>query len=159
VLHTFTGTDGSVARDLLLSSNILYGTAAGGGSSNAGCIFKLATSGNNFTVLYNFTGGSDGATPTESLVLLNNTLYGTTEAGGLSGDGTVFSLGLSSALAPIPLNITNINRAVVLSWSDPAFFLQASTLVTGVYTNVPGATSPYTNTFSEATKFFRLRAN
>jgi uncharacterized repeat protein (TIGR03803 family) len=159
VLHTFTGTDGSVARDLLLSSNILYGTAAGGGSSNAGCIFKLDTSGNNFTVLYNFTGGSDGATPTESLVLLNNTLYGTTEAGGLSGNGTVFSLALPSGLAPIPLNITNINRVVVLSWSDPTFLLQASTLVTGVYTNEPGATSPYTNTFKETTKFFRLRAN
>jgi uncharacterized repeat protein (TIGR03803 family) len=159
VLHTFTGTDGSVARDLLLSSNILYGTAAGGGTSNAGCIFKLATSGNNFTVLYNFTGGSDGATPTESLVLLNNTLYGTTEAGGLSGNGTVFSLALPSGLAPIPLNITNINRVVVLSWSDPTFLLQASTLVTGVYTNEPGATSPYTNTFKETTKFFRLRAN
>jgi uncharacterized repeat protein (TIGR03803 family) len=93
-------------------------------------------------------------------VLLNNTLYGTTEAGGLSGNGTVFSLGLSSAV-PIPLNIKGITNAVVLSWTDPAsvFSLQASTLVTGVYTNVPGATSPYTNTFSEATKFFRLRAN
>jgi uncharacterized repeat protein (TIGR03803 family) len=159
VLHTFTGTDGSVARDLLLSSNILYGTAAGGGTSNAGCIFKLATSGNNFTVLYNFTGGADGANPTESLVLLNNTLYGTAENGGLSGNGTVFSLALPSGLAPIPLNIVYKNHAAVLSWSDPAFLLQASTLMTGIYTNVPGATSPYTNTFSSATKFFRLRAN
>ena len=109
--------------------------------------------------MYNFTGGSDGATPTESLVLLNNTLYGTTEAGGLSGNGTVFSLALPSGLAPIPLNITNKNHAAVVSWSDPAFLLQSATLVTGVYTNVPGATSPYTNTFSSATKFFRLRAN
>jgi uncharacterized repeat protein (TIGR03803 family) len=90
---------------------------------------------------------------------LGNTLYGTTESGGFSGHGTVFSLALSSALTPIPLNFTNINRAVVLNWSDPVFLLQASTLVAGVYTNVPGATSPYTNTFSEATKFFRLRAN
>jgi hypothetical protein len=68
----------------------------------------------------------------------------------------VFSLGLS---VPIPLNIRAISHAVVLSWSDPAFSLQASTLVTGVFTNVPGATSPFTNTFSEATKFFRLQAN
>jgi uncharacterized repeat protein (TIGR03803 family) len=158
-LHTFAGTDGSVPRDLLLSGNILYGTAAGGGTSNAGCIFKLDTAGNNFTVLYNFTGGGDGANPTESLVLLNNTLYGTTENGGLSGHGTVFSLALPSGLTPIPLNITNKNHVAVLSWSDPAFLLQASTLVTGTYTNVPNATSPYTNTFSTPTKFFRLRAN
>ena len=126
VLHPFTGTDGSVARDLLLAGNILYGTAAGGGTSNAGGIFKLDTSGNNFRVLYNFTGGGDGANPTASLVLLNNTLYGTAESGGFSGHGTVFSLALSAGLTPIPLNITNINRVVVLSWTDPAFSLQAS---------------------------------
>jgi hypothetical protein len=47
----------------------------------------------------------------------------------------------------------------VLNWSDSTFLLQASTLVTGTYTNVPGATSPYTNTFKETTKFFQLRAN
>lgn len=161
VLHTFTVTDGWVPRDLLLSGSSLYGTAAGGGASNAGCIFKLDTSGNNFTVLYNFTGGADGATPTESLVLLNNTLYGTTEAGGLSGQGTVFSLALSSVAVPIPLNIKGITNAVVLSWTDPSslFSLQAAPLVTGTYTNLPGATSPYTNAISGPIEFFRLRAN
>ena len=148
VLHNFAGTNGAGAGDLLLSGGTLYGTAVVGGSSNQGSIFKMDTAGNNFKVLYNFTGGSDGANPNTSLVLAGNTLYGTTENGGLSGHGTVFSLALSSGLAPIPLNITNINRAVVLSWSDPTFLLQASTLVTGTYTNVPDATSPYTNAFS-----------
>jgi uncharacterized repeat protein (TIGR03803 family) len=158
VLHTFVGNngDGAGASDLLLSGGTLYGTGYWGGSSNAGSIFKLDTAGNNFTVLKNFTGGSDGANPNRTLVLLGNTLYGTTESGGLSGHGTVFSL---SSVTPIPLNITNKNHAVVLSWSDPMFLLQASTLVTGVYTNVPNATSPYTNTFSTPTKFFRLQAN
>ena len=91
--------------DLLLSGGTLYGTAFWGGSSNAGSLFKLDTSGNNFTVLYNFTGGSDGANPNTTLVLLGNTLYGTTESGGLSGHGTVFSLALSSVVSPIPLSI------------------------------------------------------
>jgi uncharacterized repeat protein (TIGR03803 family) len=159
VLHSFTGSDGAVPRDLLLSGNILYGTAAGGGASNAGCLFKLDTSGNNFTVLYSFTGGADGATPTSSLVLLNNTLYGTTEAGGLSGQGTVFSLALSSVVTPIPLSIRGIGSAVVLTWGNPVFALQAAPLVTGSYTNIPGAASPYTNAITDPMKFFRLRAN
>jgi uncharacterized repeat protein (TIGR03803 family) len=161
VLHTFGGTslDGAGAGDLLLSDGTLYGTAYWGGSSNAGSIFQMDTAGNNFTVLKNFTGGADGANPNSTLVLLGNTLYGTTESGGLSGHGTVFSLALSSVVVPIPLNIKPISHAVELSWSDPAFLLQASTLVTGVYTNVPGATSPYTNAINETTKFFRLQAN
>ena len=161
MLHSFAGTsaNGAGAGDLLLSGGTLYGTMAYDGSSNAGAIFQLDVASTNFTVLKNFTGGSDGANPNSTLVLAGSTLYGTTENGGLSGHGTVFSLGLSSALTPIPLNIKTLNRAVVLSWSNPAFLLQASTLVPGVYTNVPGATSPYTNTFREATKFFRLQAN
>ncbi|MGD0743893.1 MAG: choice-of-anchor tandem repeat GloVer-containing protein, partial [Verrucomicrobiota bacterium] len=161
VLHTFVGTNvyGAGAGDLLLSGNTLYGSAAYYGSSNAGCIFKLDTSGSNYTVLYNFTGGSDGANPNTTLVLLGNTLYGTAESGGLSGHGTVFSLALSSVVNPIPLNIRGIGNAVVLTWGDPAFLLQAAPLVTDTYTNVPGASSPYTNAISGATKFYRLQAN
>jgi len=162
VLHTFAGTspNGAGPGDLLLSGGTLYGIMAYGGSSNQGAVFQLDIASTNFTVLKNFTGGSDGANPNTTLVLSGSTLYGTTESGGLSGHGTVFSLSLSSVV-PIPLNIRGIANAVVLSWTDPAsvFFLQASTLVTGVYTNVPGATSPYTNTFSTPTKFFRLQAN
>jgi uncharacterized repeat protein (TIGR03803 family) len=93
-------------------------------------------------------------------VLAGSTLYGTTEGGGLAGQGTVFSLGLSSVV-PLPLTIKGIGNAVVLSWTDPSslFSLQAAPLVTGTYTNVPGATSPYTNAISGATEFFRLLAN
>jgi len=48
---------------------------------------------------------------------------------------------------------------VVLTWSDATFLLQSAPLVTGVYTDVPGATSPYTNAISGAAEFFRLQAN
>ena len=160
VLHTFAGTNsgGAGPGDLLLSGGTLYGATFNGGSSDKGTLFKLDTAGNNFTVLKNFTGGSDGAGPNTTLVLAGSTLYGTTENGGLSGHGTVFSLSMSSVV-PIPLHIRPIANAVELSWSNPAFSLQASTQVTGTYTNVPGATSPYTNTFGTPTKFFRLQAN
>jgi uncharacterized repeat protein (TIGR03803 family) len=45
-----------------------------------------------FTTLHSFTGGSDGANPYAGLILSGNTLYGTAEGGGSSGDGTVFAL-------------------------------------------------------------------
>jgi uncharacterized repeat protein (TIGR03803 family) len=163
VLHAFGGTssDSVLPGDLLLSGGTLYGTTASGGSSDNGTVFEMDTAGNNFTVLKNFAGGNDGADPTETLVLAGNTLYGTTEGGGLAGQGTVFSLALSSVVVPIPLTIKGINNAVVLSWTDPtsAFSLQSAPLVMGVYTNVSGATSPYTNAISGPTEFFRLQAN
>jgi uncharacterized repeat protein (TIGR03803 family) len=163
VLHTFTGTspNGAGPGDLLLSAGTLYGTLAYAGTSNAGAIFELNTATTNFTVLKNFTRGNDGATPNETLVLAGNTLYGTTQGGGLAGQGTVFSLALSSVVVPIPLSIRGINNAVVLSWTDPAsaFSLQSAPLVTGAYTNVSGASSPYTNAISGPTEFFRLQAN
>jgi hypothetical protein len=63
--------------------------------------------------------------------------------------------------APIPLNIQLNGNAVILSWNDPlsTFSLQTSTNITGSFTNVSGATSPYTNTITGPHKFFRLRSN
>lgn len=69
---------------------------------------------------------------------------------------TVFANNLGSVVTPIPLTVTKLSNRVVLSWSDPSFSLQAAPLVTGTYTNVPGAASPYTNDVSGKTKFFRL---
>jgi len=43
------------------------------------------------SVLYNFTGGADGAGPQSKLTFNNGNLYGTTNSGG-SGSGTVFEL-------------------------------------------------------------------
>jgi uncharacterized repeat protein (TIGR03803 family) len=43
------------------------------------------------SVLYNFTGGSDGSTPESKLTFHGGNLYGTTYSGGL-GSGTVFEL-------------------------------------------------------------------
>lgn len=46
----------------------------------------------NFSVLHNFSGGSDGAQPFAGLTLASNTLYGTTLLGGNLSEGTAFSL-------------------------------------------------------------------
>jgi len=67
----------------------------------------------------------------------------------------VFALPLSAA-SPIALFIQKVNQTVVLSWTNAAFSLYAAPTVTGVYTNVPNATSPYTNAISDLQKFYRL---
>jgi uncharacterized repeat protein (TIGR03803 family) len=65
-------------------------------------VFKLDTAGNE-TVLYNFTGGTDGAFPYGGLVLSSTgNLFGTTSAGGITagncfpgGCGVVFSVDMA----------------------------------------------------------------
>jgi uncharacterized repeat protein (TIGR03803 family) len=73
-------------------SGNFYGTTNAGGVSNAGTVFMVTTKGKE-TVLYSFAGNADGASPVAGLTLdkLGN-LYGTTTAGGASGNGTVFEL-------------------------------------------------------------------
>jgi len=95
VLYNFTGgADGkypfaSLTRD---AASNLYGTTSLGGASGQGTVFKLDTKGVE-TVLYSFTGGSDGANPTTPVLRdAAGNLYGTTYQGGASGFGTVFKL-------------------------------------------------------------------
>jgi len=108
-LHSFTAlsgpfpptnSDGTNPRGgLILSGNTLYGTANGGGSSGVGTVFAVNTNGTGFTNLHSFTAtsgpnftNSDGANPYAGLILSGNTLYGTAQAGGSSGNGTVFAV-------------------------------------------------------------------
>jgi uncharacterized repeat protein (TIGR03803 family) len=92
-LHSFTGGDGGEPQaGLILSGDTLYGTASGGGSWGYGTVFAINTNGMCFTNLYDFTGGSDGWNPVAGLILSGNTLYGTAQFGGTSGDGTVFAV-------------------------------------------------------------------
>lgn len=66
---------------------------------------------------------------------------------------------LPTAPNPISLGCQRDGANLVLTWSDPSFNLQSSPSVTGVFTNVPGAASPFTNFLSGPAKFFRLKGN
>ena len=112
VLHYFTSTDslpGTNADgafpvgDLISNGNILYGTTYTGGNQGNGVVFTMNTDGSNYVILHNFTetdpdtfANADGANSESSLVMFNNTLYGTATFGGSQGGGTVFSLQLPS---------------------------------------------------------------
>jgi uncharacterized repeat protein (TIGR03803 family) len=100
VLHHFgTGTDGAAAYGRVISdaAGNLYGTTAFGGTAGAGIVFELtnpeAPAGWTESILYNFSGGSDGSQPYGGLIFDSaGNLYGTTFQGGASGAGTVYKL-------------------------------------------------------------------
>ena len=95
LLHNFTnGDDGGnpYGGVILDAKGNVYGTASGGGASSAGVVFKIDTSGKE-TVLYSFTGGTDGGFPFGSLISDSaGNFYGTTNGGGAAGAGVVFKL-------------------------------------------------------------------
>jgi uncharacterized repeat protein (TIGR03803 family) len=103
-LHLFTGgNDGGVPNASLIqvSDGRLYGTTAEGGTNGAGTVFRISTNG-ALTSLYSFSGGADGANPQAGLVQASNgNLYGTTEAGGTGGSGTVFQVSTNGALTSL----------------------------------------------------------
>lgn len=93
VLHRFGGSAQTIPSGLTILSGTLYGTTYGGGTGcNSGCgtVFSVTPAGKEH-VLYLFKGKPDGQNP-NGLILLNDTLYGTTSSGGSSGDGTVYTL-------------------------------------------------------------------
>jgi uncharacterized repeat protein (TIGR03803 family) len=92
-LYVFGGTnDGSNPQaGLILSGNILYGTASYAGAWNNGTVFAVSTNGTGFTNLYSFN-GNDGSMPLASLILSGNILYGTTRYGSTNGEGIVFAI-------------------------------------------------------------------
>jgi uncharacterized repeat protein (TIGR03803 family) len=103
---TYTNGDGANPyASLVLSGNILYGTASQGGSFGYGTIFAINTDGSGYSLLKHFpatfyspsTGthtNSDGRSPSAGLLLSGTTLYGTTARGGSSGNGTMFKLNI-----------------------------------------------------------------
>jgi uncharacterized repeat protein (TIGR03803 family) len=94
VVHNFTGgSDGGSPVDGLMMSakGTLYGTASGGGTAGLGTVFQIG--GGTEKVLHSFQGGADGASPNGGVIdNAGGTLFGTTTAGGASGAGTVYSL-------------------------------------------------------------------
>lgn len=157
--YAFNGASGANPQaGLVLLGNTLYGTAPNGGNPGWGTVFQVNTDGSGFTNVYSFTGGSDGANPEARLVLLGNTLYGTTQTANYgAGYGTVFALNVPGL--GTTLNIALQGGQVTLSWSSAAFSLQSAPTVAGVYTNVANATSPYTTAVTGTQQFFRLQGN
>jgi uncharacterized repeat protein (TIGR03803 family) len=102
-LHSFGGgSDGAnpLAAPVLDQAGNMHGTTPSGGAYYFGTLFTIDTGGRE-SVLYSFTGGTDGAYPYSHLLLdVSGKLYGTASQGGCCGQGTVFefSNGILTAL-------------------------------------------------------------
>jgi uncharacterized repeat protein (TIGR03803 family) len=99
VVYSFQG--GADGKDpypgLVYIRGTLYGiTANGGGSANcgSGCgtAFSVKIKTAKETVLHSFGATGDGIYPSAALIDVGGALYGTTEEGGATGNGTVFKL-------------------------------------------------------------------
>jgi uncharacterized repeat protein (TIGR03803 family) len=105
-----------------------------GGKFGQGTVFGVSSDHSSFTDLYDFTGGTDGASPQAGVILWNNTLYGTANQGGTFSNGTVFAIStdgsgftnlynFSSGTGSAP-NVTNSDGALPSS----RLFLSGTTL-------------------------------
>ena len=105
VIHDFTGIpgDGEYPQSIVIGNDgVIYGITSSGGTIGYGTVFSLtppAAPGSPWTetVLYNFGGGSDAATPFARLLIGSGpaeypVLYGATCCGGTYGQGAVYSL-------------------------------------------------------------------
>jgi uncharacterized repeat protein (TIGR03803 family) len=102
VIYTFTDENGDASTPygglVLDHAGDLYGMTSQGGAFGAGAVYELTpnnSGGWTESVIYSFTGGSDGSSPVSGLAIdQTGNLYGTTHFGGNSGCscGTVFEL-------------------------------------------------------------------
>ncbi|MGD0929662.1 MAG: choice-of-anchor tandem repeat GloVer-containing protein [Candidatus Korobacteraceae bacterium] len=109
VIHNFFGgSDGASPQSGLTLDNRgnLYGTAVSGGNGGGGTVFKIVHQGSGwiFLTLYSFDTrlANNGIAPEAAVVIgSNGSLYGTTEIGGMNGQGCdTYGCGLVYNLRP-----------------------------------------------------------
>lgn len=100
--------DCTIVKD---SSGNLWGACYQGGAHGYGCIFKMSTTGSSFTDMYDFD-YTHGANPwIDRLVLTGTTIYATTQSGGTSGNGTLWSYSTTATQGTAPTIIHNFNNS------------------------------------------------
>ncbi|HWX22481.1 MAG TPA: choice-of-anchor tandem repeat GloVer-containing protein [Candidatus Binatia bacterium] len=141
-LHSFDlAGGGSPVTGLILSGNTLYGTTESGGVAGKGTVFGLNTDGTGFANLHAFRlsdlngrapygtpaffGNSDAAGPWSEVILSGKRLYGTTQAGGRSGFGTVFAVNTDGTGFRLVHTFTNGSDG---SWPYGRLVLSGNTL-------------------------------
>ena len=135
-LHSMSSSDGSQpTSELILSGGKLYGIASYGGAYGIGTIFSLNSDGSNFSILYEFNNGLNGAYPAASLIILGSTLYGVTSSGGQYNNGTIFKINTDGS------GFSTIHHFDGINGQNPSTQLALSGTTLYGITNIGGANS------------------
>lgn len=129
-LHDFgsSGDGTSPIGPLLDVGGTLYGVTNAGGAQGVGTVYSVSPSGSpsgTYSLLYSFNHSGDGANPSDGLVNLNGTLYGTEYNGGVYNVGTVYSVttsGTESVLYTFYPGSDGANPAAGLTYSGGKFY-------------------------------------
>ncbi len=78
---------------------------------------------------------------------------------GSSWNGTNYDFATIKYSSSVQLAIQKLHNQAVLTWTNSGFSLQTAPTLTGTFTNIPAATSPYTNPIAGPQQYFRLKAN
>lgn len=127
-------TDGAYPESALIegSDGYLYGVTRAGGANGTGVIFRQSLDGTAFSVLHEFgpvtsaasdsvIKNADGATLVARLLQApDGYLYGTAQAGGANGRGTIFRIHLDGSGFEVVHEFTNVSSASPGSNSDGA---------------------------------------
>jgi len=99
-LRAFAPADGTAPIAALIrgSDGYLYGTCSKSGLLGGGTVFRIAEDGSGFSVLAHLDASTiEGILPRTGLVRAGDYFYGTTEAGGATGSGTVFRVAVDGS--------------------------------------------------------------
>ena len=92
-LHLFDNSGKNPQGGLTFYKGLLYGVADGGGKGKGGIVYSIDPNTGSEVVLHNFARGKvDGAVPYTALTESGGLLYGTTNGGGTSNFGTIYSI-------------------------------------------------------------------
>jgi uncharacterized repeat protein (TIGR03803 family) len=134
VIFNFGGLDGAYPLAGLLNyDGALWGTTfAGGSESDAGEVFKIDLHSGKESVVYSFTGGSDGLAPEAGLIEEDGMLYGTTKSGGTGtctggvGCGVIFKIdpktGRETVLYQFTGGTDEGNPQAAVIWQGGSFY-------------------------------------
>ncbi len=147
-----------IAGSLVTITNVFFGTNAGTAISTTANENVTVTndSGQSFVVsFFDLDLDTAGQTLPTFAYSVSGVLYGLSPSYSLAV--TKFSDIVNVLPTPIPLTIANTNGTITVSWADASFALQSSPVISGPYTNVPSASSPYTASSASGTLYFRLK--
>ena len=117
-LVSFDNTTGAIPLGSLIAdaNGDLFGTTSSGGANDDGTVFEIAKTAGGYAstpiTLVSFD-DTNGAIPLGNLIAdANGDLFGTTQAGGSAGDGTVFEIAkTATGYASTPTTLVSFNDA------------------------------------------------